>query len=135
MPACKLFEDNPNLENHATITDMTVRFRAEKGGATLYISYIIAKYVNDAPGYGYGRTTIDWVSGEGPYGRYHNFPIDLPTTGGEEITGYYLDWMAPNIERWAVYEFKGEKTVDIQFTVEFMGKTTHYTRTVTMKSL
>jgi len=133
MPACKLFEDdNPKLENHATITGMQVRYVAERDGAMLYVKDIMAKYVNNTAGYVAGILKIDWVSGKCPFGRYYEAGIDLPSTHGEEIEGL-LD--LPGAERFAYFEFKGEKTETIPFTVEFMGKTTTYQLQVTMRSL
>jgi hypothetical protein len=113
---------------------MEWRYQSEKNGAMLYIKNIMARYVNGSSSYVDGLLNIDWVSGVSPFGRYEENGIHLPPTNGEEVTGL-LCWMAPNAEFFARYEFTGEKTETILFEVVFMGKTTFYSLTVTMRSL
>lgn len=134
LPACKLFEDEkPKLENHATIIDMVPRYEAQRDGAMLYIKNITAKWVNDSSESVTGSLKIDWVSGISPHGRYEDDGIRLPPTNGEEVEGFIDQW--GDVERHAYFKFTGEKTETILFEVVFMGKTTFYSRTVTMRSL
>jgi len=122
---CKT-NDNSDVKNFADVVSVDARWEPDGTGSELYLTNLTLRFVNKTPGYQYGDLTIDWGDG-----RVETIGIHLRSTNGEEATENI--WRG---ERARGYNFKGEITVTVKLTIQFLGYTSPaFPKTVTMRSL